>query len=100
MCSAKSRKLSDSLIEILKPVVCQVCNARFPDALSLNSHSVAHAKSLKTAAWKTQKPARSINPLTMSVKELKAELHARGCNHTGTKDILQRRLETVLVKEC
>ena len=83
-------KLTSGIDSILKPVECDLCKIRFADKSSLGSHSAeAHSKLPLTNG-------KSLNPLSMSVFELKRELKLRNQSISGNKDILKRRLEGVI----
>lgn len=110
---AKQQKLLPAVITILKPVVCPKCNKTFPDADSLDDHSIVHgnssfnltgqkmvlenkAQGQKASTNKTQGQKKV--PQDMSVPQLKEALREKGLSTSGTKNILKRRLEGVLLE--
>ena len=96
---AKDQKLTDGLLRILKPVLCSVCQERFPDAETLKSHCQFSHAGNQDGEERRPRASNAINPKELSVKQLKEELGLRGLNKTGSKDVLIRRLETALIKE-
>lgn len=88
---AGNKKLTDSILVALKPVICKKCNVRFADNLLLSSHS--------NACHNTEIRGSSLSPTTMSVAQLKEALRIRGLSTQGNKDVLVRRLEGALAGE-
>jgi uncharacterized Zn-finger protein len=110
---AKQQKLLPAVITILNPVVCPKCNKTFPDADSLDDHSIVHgnssfnltgqkmvlenkAQGQKASTNKTQGQKKV--PQDMSVPQLKEALREKGLSTSETKNILKRRLEGVLLE--
>ena len=88
---ASNRKLTDSVLSALKPVVCKQCNARFADNLSLSSHlNICNVAVVRST---------TLNPTAMTVSALKDALCGRGLSVTGNKEVLVKRLEGVLAAE-
>jgi len=97
---AKNQHLTDTLLQVLKPIVCEKCKQRFPDSATLNSHSkFSHATSSDDNVQQNIATTSKINPRDLNVKQLRHELEVRGLNKTGNKDILLKRLETAMIKE-
>ena len=89
--SANQRKLVDTVIRALKPILCSQCNERFADNLSLSSHHRScHVAEVRRV---------SVNPSSMTVGQLKDALRSRQLSTAGNKDILVRRLEGALTNE-
>ena len=87
--SASQRKIFDTVMSALKPVVCSQCNKRFPDNLSLSSHHRSCHEARRV----------SVNPTSMTLGQLKEALRTRQLSTTGNKDVLVRRLEGALANE-
>lgn len=88
--SAQSQKLSENLINILKPQSCTLCGERFADKSMLEVHVSAHGQMTIT----------NKNPKNMTVAELKSELRKLNVSTVGTKDILIKRLEMKIAGGC
>lgn len=86
------RKLVDTVMASLKPVVCSQCNERFADTLSLSSH---HRSYHVVEARRV-----SVNPTSMTVEQLKEALRNRQLSTTSNKDVLVGCLEGALANEC
>ena len=89
---AQSKELSQTVLDILKPVKCSSCGSQFADQPTLAAHMISH---------RSQTQIRAVNkrPNEMRVNELRTELRARKLCSTGNKDILVRRLEGALAEE-
>ena len=86
--------LTDDLLEILRPIKCISCIARFPDQATYlhhikNTHSVSNST-------KTKDLSENIVPSTMNLNQLKDTLRKYNKSTSGNKKELQRRLEGVL----
>ena len=77
--------MSSEATAILKPVVCDVCKARFADNYCLDQHKAVHVAATPRAG--------ELIPRSMTIEELKNHLRARGLSVSGRKDVLVRRLE-------
>lgn len=87
---AQNKELSDELINVLKPVTCEVCGEHFADNSILETHLVIHRSNTDPIECSRK------NPKGMSVAELKSELRKLNLNVSGRKDILVKRLESRL----
>lgn len=86
------RKLVDTVMASLKPVVCSQCNERFANTLSLSSHlRSCHVVEARRV---------SVNPTSMTVEQLKEALRNRQLSTTSNKDVLVGCLEGALANEC
>ena len=91
--SVMNMKLSDALIKVLKPISCTLCKERFSDREALMTHS----ESVHSATRTSQAGAENkLHLQSMKVSELKKELKARGKSVFGDKQVLIRRLESLL----
>ncbi|PFX18880.1 hypothetical protein AWC38_SpisGene16729 [Stylophora pistillata] len=88
--SAQSQKLSENLINILKPQSCTLCGERFADKSMLEVHVSAHGQMTIT----------NKSPKNMTVAELKSELRKLNVSTVGTKDILIKRLDMKIAGGC
>ena len=96
--SATNMKLTDDVLKVLKPNMCDICKKRFPDEFTLKSHhTFSHLENISTSP-EQQAPIQVINPRDLNVKQLKEQLGLKGLNKTGNKDVLLKRLETALHK--
>ena len=95
---AKEKKLSDEVIFLFKPIICSKCNERFSDVTNLKAHTdIAHcSQTLATESTKSSHSLIKTRLKSMSVTELKAALREKGLSTSGNKEILVRRLESVL----
>ena len=89
--SAQSKKLSEDLTKLLKPLSCTVCGERFADESILEAHVSTHSQVTV---------CRNKNPKDMTVAELKSELRKLNVSTVGTKDILIKRLEMKIAGGC
>lgn len=78
--------------EIMKPIVCSLCEERFPDQPSCDQYE-------KFVHEKGQQSSRHINTKALSVAEPKQKLKKRGLNTIGNKEVLFKRLEGSLAGE-
>ena len=67
---AKEKKLTDTVLCALKPVVCNICDSRFADSKTLLSHQKCHHVNGVNSVH--------INPRDMTVHSLKEALKIRG----------------------
>ncbi|XP_047145027.1 uncharacterized protein LOC124818342 [Hydra vulgaris] len=81
-------ELTEDVLAILKPYLCQICNEQFADKNKLFKHLTAH----------TNKQVVNIIPRDLSLKQLKDELRLRSKSISGNKTELTRRLEGFLTK--
>ena len=95
---AKEKKLSDEVIFLFKPIICSKCNERFSDVTNLKAHTdIVHCS--QTHATESTRPSHSLIKTrfkSMSVTELKTALREKGLSTSDNKEILVRRLESVL----
>jgi len=89
--SAQSKKLSEDLTKLLKPLSCTVCGERFADESILEAHVSTHSQVTV---------CRNKNPKDTTVAELKSELRKLNVSTVGTKDILIKRLEMKIAGGC
>lgn len=85
---ANEGKLSNNLISILLPCVCNRCDQRFADNLTLNNH--------RETAHVSQFPVFTSNVQSMSKAALVAALKERGLDTRGNISILRTRLSGCL----
>jgi len=83
---ARNGKLSDEIVEVLKPLKCSDCLLRFGDNVSLESHIKQEHKS-------NHGDLNQVIPINLNVNQLREELRLRNLSTSGNKDILRRRLE-------
>jgi hypothetical protein len=93
--SAQQQIVLAEVVSILKPVVCQQCDKRFPDVATLQTHETSH----KVRSEMSSSSSLNCYPKTMSVDVIKRELRDRGLSTTGKKDVLILRLEGALSTE-
>ena len=84
---AKYKKLTDSLLQIVKPVTCDICKERFPDTATLRSHCQYSHSGNQDGGQKRQTSSRDINPKDMSVKQLKEELGLLHFWHANANEV-------------
>ena len=89
----KEGVICDDMLKVLKPIQYRVCNSRFSDILTCDSHVTAVHVKEKSAN------THNITPKTMSVAQLKAALKERGKPVSGNKEELCRQLEGEICKE-
>ena len=77
--------ISDSLINILKPHLCDKCGEKFPDIVLLKSHLVKHVPDDITPV--------NLIPKNMKVPDLKKELIKHKLSTSGSKAALCARLK-------
>ena len=90
--SVSNGKLTDTLLQILKPIKCRVCGARFPDFLLCDKHVIFEHCDNPTDSRKTV-------PKSCSVSELKKILGEKNQSTCGNKTALAKRLEGILPLE-
>ena len=83
---AKEGMLTVQCIKSLKPIECRICQERFPDFVTCDSH-------IRSVHEKSQTNSRKIIPAILSVNELKKQLKLRNKSVSGNKDVLKTRLE-------
>ena len=84
---AKEKKLTDTVLCALKPVMCIICDSRFAGSETLLSHQKCqchHVNGVKSIYF---------NPWDMIVHSLKEAFKIRGFNICGNKNILKKRSE-------
>jgi hypothetical protein len=84
----KNGELTQDVLAIFKPCICQICKERFSDENKLLKHIALH----------TQNQIVNIIPRELSLKQLKDELRLRSKSIRGNKAELIRRLEGFLTK--
>ncbi|CAH3162294.1 unnamed protein product, partial [Pocillopora meandrina] len=94
---AEGQQLIPEVLSPLKPVLCSVCNERFPDTVTYEAHKSVHLCSKQPVGPATN--SRNLNPRNMKVSDLKMELQSRQLSTSGNKDVLIRRLEGTLASE-
>ena len=94
---AEGQQLIPEVLSSLKPVLCSVCNERFPDTVTYEAHKSVHLCSKQPVGPATN--SRNLNPRNMKVSDLKMELQSRQLSTSGNKDVLIRRLEGTLASE-
>ena len=81
-CTEKE-KLLPEVVEMFKPVLCSVCNERFPDVATCEAHKRAHTRDKHPNSRNTN--SQNLNPRTMKVSDLKKELQSRQLSTTGNR---------------
>lgn len=82
------------MLVVLKPLQCEMCQLRFPDTATLESHVNFHHSSSNQVS--KVKNTNKIHQQSMKVDEFKKELWARGASVSGDKAHLIRRMEGIL----
>ena len=84
--------LSDEILNVLLPIKCRLCTKRYSDFVQCHNHVTNfHNKGLCGAS--------KIIPKTMTTSKLKEALKDRNLPVSGKKELLCRRLESVLANE-
>ena len=79
--------VSNSVINILRPHICDKCGERFPYSTLLNSHQSEHASVVSVKV--------KLVPRNMKLSELKKELIKNNLSTIGSRAVLCERLETL-----
>ena len=97
---AMEKSLTDAIIAIFKPVVCNKCKQRYADVNSLKTHTnLAHHGTLLPSSESVSPVVAATRLRSMSVAQLKAALKQKGLSTSGNKEVLMKRLEGTIAAQ-